>query len=501
MIMKNIYSLILMFSVMALSAQTQDQLFLYSINSGKDFIALEFFTTNETPFNKFEVLRSDGKKAKSLGEFGKRYAKGDTTIYLHTDKDVLPSTVYQYSAIPILADGKQGEPSKPVFASTKMFSNYFFSTAYAQQNTIDLGIDVKWTLSSIDNIKSVEIFRSQSVEGPFKLLTITPSTQTLFTDLTVIPDKVYFYKLRAQNFITSETFESAAFFDVGMPTSKPLQPTIQSVVQTNKGIEVKVQVSEPYLSGVRLFRKKEGEEKFEQASAAISCDSTVIIVDSAINSLAEGNYVYAAKAENAARLESDFSNQISIRAMAMQAQDFAGQLEASYDNTTVKLFWESVGFQRFKIKRNEVGGKSVWLKDNEELIGNRYTDTAVLPGKNYEYILYAVQDNGQLTNGVIALVATPKDELLSNQTLRGFASTDGVVLTWGALADNRVAKQKLYRGKGTEPATLLTTLDATEESYMDKTAKAGEIYRYYFVSTDSKGNESRWGNEIAIRVQ
>ena len=78
--MKNIYSLILMFSVMALSAQTQDQLFLYSINSGKDFIALEFFTTNETPFNKFEVLRSDGKKAKSLGEFGFVLQFSDKTL-------------------------------------------------------------------------------------------------------------------------------------------------------------------------------------------------------------------------------------------------------------------------------------------------------------------------------------------------------------------------------------------------------------------------------------
>lgn len=485
---------------MVLSAQTKDQLCLYTVNSGKDFIALEFFTTNKTPFTKFEVLRSDGKKAKSLGEFGKRYAIGDTTVYIHTDKDVTPGTVYQYSFMPILADGKQGEPSKPVFASTKVFSNYFFGSAFAQQNGTALGIDVKWTLSSVDNIKSIEIFRSQSVEGPFELLTITPSTQTLFTDLTVIPDKVYFYKLRARNFITSETFESAAFFDVGMPTTKPLQPTVQSVVQTAKGVEVKVQVSEPYLSGVRLYRKKEGEEKFEQASAAILCDSVVVIIDSAINSLAEGNYMYAAKAENAARLESDFSNQISIRAMAMQAQDFAGQLEASYDNTTVKLFWESVGFQRFKIKRNEDGGKSIWLKDNEELIGNRYTDTTVLPGKNYEYVLYAVQDNGNLTNGILALVVTPKDELLSNQTLRGFASTDGVVLTWGALADNRVVKQKLYRGRDTEPATLLITLDVEEESYVDKTAKAGDIYHYYLISADSQGNESSWGNEIVIRV-
>jgi len=499
--MKNRYSLILMFLALAFVAMSQDKLYLYNINSGKDFIALEFYTTKKTPYTKFEVLRSDGQKAKSLGEFAKRYATGDTTVYLFTDKDVLPNTVYQYSALPILVDGKQGDPSVPVFASTKVFSGYYFKTAAARQNTKDLGIDVYWELSSIDNIKSIEIFKSESLEGKFELLSITPSTQTVFTDLTVVPDKVYFYKLRAQNFITNEMFESAAFFDVGMPTTPPLQPAILSLVQTPVGVEAKVQVSELYLSGVRLYRKKEGEEKFEQASAAIRCDSTVVIVDSAVNSLGEGNYVYAAKAENAARLESQFSNQVTVQIIALGAQDFAGQLEASYDNTAVKLFWESVGFYRFKIKRREDGGKFVWLKDNGEILGNRLVDTTVLPGKSYEYVLHAVQDNGNLTNGVVALVATPADELLIQQTLRGFATAEGVVLTWGALADNRVVKQKLYRGRDTEPATLLATLSATDDSYIDKTAKVGEIYRYYLVTADSKGNESGLGNEIAIRLR
>jgi hypothetical protein len=49
--MKNIYSLILMFSVMVLSAQTKDQLSLYSVNSGKDFICTRIFYYQQNTFH------------------------------------------------------------------------------------------------------------------------------------------------------------------------------------------------------------------------------------------------------------------------------------------------------------------------------------------------------------------------------------------------------------------------------------------------------------------
>lgn len=490
-----------MFVVICLQAQVKvdktNQVFLYSINTGKDFISLEYFSMDKTPFSKLEVLRSDGQEAERMGFSTQRYNKKDTAIYIYTDTKIKPDAVYQYSVVPIKADGSKGQTTVPIFASTKLFANNYFKQAVAQRNDKVLGIDVKWALSSTEYMKSVEVFRAESSEGQFDLLTTTPSTQTLYTDLTVKPDKVYFYKLRAQNFITSQTIESAAFFDVGMPTSKPNAPVIQSVAQTSKGVEVKVGVNEPHLAGVRIYRKKDGEEKFEQASVAVSCDSFVVIIDSAMR---DGAYTYSAKAENASRLESDFSNAVSINVVSSVVEEFAGSFDALYDNTTVKLFWQS-NAKRHKVKRNELGGGSIMLNNGAEFFGNRYIDTTILPGKQYEYVLYAIGDNGQSSNGILAIVETPKDELLNNQLLRGYAMSQSVVLEWGALADERVTKQKLYRTIGAGVATMVATIENAQLEYIDKTVKLGEIYRYYLVSVDAKGNESEPGNEIVIRVQ
>ncbi|MES2621473.1 MAG: hypothetical protein V4615_11540 [Bacteroidota bacterium] len=498
---KTVTVLLVFFSAISFAqSDSTETLRIYKTASGKDFITVEYYSLKKQMYAKCEVLRTDGKKAVSLGEFGNKYSHGDTVIFFYTDTKVSPNTLYQYAFIPMKATGEKGTVSKPVFVSTKVFTGYYFKNTIAKPASHTLGVEVNWKLSSIDNIKAINLFRSEKSDAGFALLSTVPSTDTVYIDETVIPDKPYFYKLSAQNFITNELFESASFFDLGMPVTKPLKPVIQNVVQSSRGIEVKISVTENYLAGVHLYRKREADEKFSIVSS-VKSDSVVTIIDSSVLSFS-GDYLYAAKTENAARIESDFSNEASIHVSSVITVDYAGDFSAEYDNTTIKLFWDKLQFAQFKIKRIEIESKKqIWLNDGSPFIGNRFIDTAVLPARKYEYVLYPLNEIGNIGKGISAFAETSADDLVNNQSLRGFGSSQGIVLEWGAIADQRIAKQKLYRYQSGLKPTAIATLDLTAANYKDKTIRAGELYRYYLVSIDSKGKEGKPGNEIAVRAK
>jgi hypothetical protein len=473
----------------------------YKVNSGKDFITVEFYSLKSQMYSGYEVWRTDGDKAKLMGTFGKKYTVGtDTIVFFYTDTNVVANKLYQYAFVPIKErEGKQ-KPGQPVFASTKVFTAYYFYKMVATANKQTLAINVKWHLSSIDNIKAVRLYRSEFSDTGFVLLATLPSTDTLYVDDLVVPDKPYFYRLSAENHITKEVFESASFFDLGMPTSKPLKPTVQNVVQTDKGVEVKIDVSEPYLAAVHLYRKVNGADKFALVTTA-NADSVVFILDSAANNLA-GHYVYVATTENAARFESDYSNEAGVYIASKEPAEYGGDFTADFDKNMVKLFWEKQNVTLFKVKRFDVeANKAEWLNEGAALSANRLVDSTILPARTYEYTLYPLTDNGVMGRGVSVILETPDDELVTNQSLQGFSTTQGIVLEWGVLADVRVAAQKLYRTAGGGQPVALATLEMKTGNYKDTTAMAGEIYRYYLVSVDSKGKESQPGNEIAVRAQ
>lgn len=500
--MKNLLTIIFLFSVSVSFAQrdTVPSLRLYKVNSGNDFITVEFYSMKQQMFARYEVIRTDGDKAKSLGTFGKKYSVGDTVVFFYTDTNVVANKLYQYSFIPAKEDGKKAKAGEAVFAATKVFTAYYFRKTEATANKLSLGIDVKWKLSSTDNIKAIRVYRSEKSDTGFTLLSTLPSTDTLYIDYAVLPDKPYFYKLSAENHITHEIFESAAFFDLGMPTAKPLKPTLQNVVQTAKGVQVKVDVSEKYLSAVRIYRKANGGDKFTLVATA-AADSVVVVMDSSVINTS-GDYVYVATTENAARFESDYSNEVGIQVVSTIQPDYAGDFTAEYDNTRVKLFWEKLDFNQFKVKRTDVIiPQQVWLNGGVPFFGNRFVDSTVMPSRKYEYTLYPLNENGDAGKGVTVIVQTPDDDLVANESLRGFSTSQGVVLEWGVVADRRVVKQKLYRAQAGGAPTALATLELKVSNYKDATALAGEVYRYYLVSVDSKGKEGKPGNEIAVRAQ
>lgn len=499
--MKNIIAIYILLCSIAAQAQ-KPELRFYKSESGKNFITVEFYTTEKGKYNQVDVIRTDGEKAKSLGKYYQRYQRGDTTIFFYTDTVVKPSHLYQYAFIPYTPDGKKGGAGEPVFAATKVFTAYYFANTGAQPDAKSQGVKLHWRLSSIDNIKAVQIFKSEDMEGQYTLLTTVPSTDTTYTDELIAPDRIYYYKLSARNFITLETFESAAFFDRGMPVQKPLAPTLQSVTQTEKGIRAEVRTYEPYLASVKLYRKKDGDSTYQFVAAASGADSVVIFTDSAALSLAGSNYTYAARTENLSMMVSELSNEVELYIGKSGADDYAGTFNAVYDNTMVYLYWDNANNTRYKIQRIEEGArKPEWLNDGQGLAGNRFTDTTVLPGKNYEYLLFALSETGETGKGISAVVSTPEDELITNGTLQGMATDKGIVLQWGAIIDPRVAKQKLYRYQPEVAPVVVYTAVQSTDNYLDTSAKSGEIYRYFMVSVDSKGTEGKAGNEIAVRAR
>lgn len=164
-------------------------------------------------------------------------------------------------------------------------------------------------------------------------------------------------------------------------------------------------------------------------------------------------------------------------------------LSATLNNGQVNLSWSaSSSATSYNVERSLTSGGPYTTVANTS--GTSYTDTGLLNGTNYYYVVSAVGAGGTSGNSAELIVTLPT--LLPPTGLSATTNINLVKLTWSASSGASSYNVKRSTSSGTET----TIASPTITSYTDTNVSGGTVY-FYVVSAMNAGGESANSSEIS----
>ncbi|MCS7460853.1 S-layer homology domain-containing protein [Paenibacillus doosanensis] len=158
----------------------------------------------------------------------------------------------------------------------------------------------------------------------------------------------------------------------------------------------------------------------------------------------------------------------------------------------VSLKWSEVaGAASYNVKRSTTQG-GAYATIAENVTGTSYTDTGLMNGTTYYYVVTAVNDGGESANSAEAEATptepvTPAGPLKAPEGLTLTASSGQVSLKWSEVAGAASYNVKRSTTQGGAYATIVENVAGT--SYTDTGLMNGTTY-YYVVTAVNDGGES-----------
>lgn len=212
------------------------------------------------------------------------------------DTDLKDSSSYKYRIIAVDFNDNPSRPSKIITARTKNKPN--ISPNLVATNNLVNKIIISWKAQK--DIKEYKLYRSQSIDGKYNLITTTKNTE--YSDIINESAKSYFYKVSGVDFsnLESNLSESAK----GSTKNAPAAPTIKRGYVDNKEAKIEWEASKE-AKYFMLYRKNAntGEKnRFKIKENSFS--------DKEVGN--GGEYSYYVVAVDEAGLESEPSNEIKL---------------------------------------------------------------------------------------------------------------------------------------------------------------------------------------------
>lgn len=219
----------------------------------------------------------------------------------------------------------------------------------------------------------------------------------------------------------------------------------------------------------RLYGKKKGESSFH----LLSDDSRSAFRNNglAVGETWEYYVVPARKATTGIEVIGAESNHVTLTTVL--DAPVIKLSESTYDS--VSLTWDKVsGAESYKVYRSSAqeGATPVEL----EATGESFIDTGLVTGREYSYYVKAAA-NSVLSDAGNTVKATPE---FGGKTTLSVANSGGYELTWDAV--DGATGYEIRRGRGSDGSrTLLTTTDASANSFKDDSADIYAVYNYTVV--------------------
>jgi fibronectin type 3 domain-containing protein len=91
---------------------------------------------------------------------------------------------------------------------------------------------------------------------------------------------------------------------------------------------------------------------------------------------------------------------------------------------------------------------------------------------------------------------------LAPLVVEAFNLNNAIVLRWGKSEIGNLKSYKIYRvNQNNDSEKLIATINATENSYTDKSVINGNEYGYYIIAVDGNGVESVKSSEVGVMVK
>jgi fibronectin type 3 domain-containing protein len=416
-------------------------------------------------------------RSTTAGQQGTKVGATTTTSYV--DSTALNGTTYYYQ---VTADNAAGEgaptaqspgvtPTPPVVAPP--------APAGLQASAGDAQVSLTWT--AVDGATSYNVYRSTSAGSQGTKVGASATTQ--YVDDTVVNGSTYFYVVTADNAAGegAASAQTPAVTPVPAATVPPAPTNVAAVAGDSQVTVTWTAAAEA--TSYSVYRSTSAGS----LGTKVGASSTTTYTDStAANGV---TYFYAVTAINAVG-EGTASGQTSgvTPSVPVVAPGAPSGVNALAGDALVTLSWTAVPTATsYDVYRSTVQGtQGAFLATTSTA---SYSDTAVVNGTTYYYVVKAANSAGPGPASVQSGPATPQAPLARPPAPTGVNAVAGdarVTVTWAAAA--RAASYNIYRSttKGVQGTKVSSTGSLT---YTDLAVVNGTTY-YYVVTAVNAAGES-----------
>jgi fibronectin type 3 domain-containing protein len=434
-------------------------------------------------------------------------AVGDSTSAVVRDDQVVPNSVYEYTASFVDHFANPGPPCEPVTVSTFPAGSVPIVAKLHARALGDLHqVHLEWKLLGESYLRSIEIERSDSFDGPFqRIASLTPETRE-FVDVVPTANENSYYRIVTSG--ADETATSAVVAAMATKGEVPLPPHRVRAKSTKEGIRVSWQGVGPHLLGYYVYRASAGRD-WQQISSLVRPDSGLVSYADTSQTLdSRESYNYAVRAVGDGYALSELSESVAARPPADYALSTPLNLRAIVAADRVQLFWDVflereptlAGYAVFR--RDVPDGEFAMIFSSESYAPqqNYGTDSTVTAGATYEYAVVAVDVNGvRSARSAPLLVHVPETVSLlpSPSGVRATATSKGIQISWARILDDRVVGYRIYRHAPGGTAKLIAQPGRDEASWMDTKPNVGTTYVYTITAVGTGGKEGSLSDPVS----
>lgn len=341
-------------------------------------------------------------------------------------------------------------------------------------------VSLAWTPPSGGGL-TYSVYRGASADGEGDAPIASGLTAAAYTDSGLTNGTHYFYTVRAVNSIGSSPPSNETDATPNMVV--PAAPTGLTATRGNATISLAWNA----VLGATGYQVFQGTTPGGEGSNPVSVPAGTAFTDTG---LINGTiYYYQVSASNSAGTGSR-STEASATPLSPPAAP-AG-LTATAGNTQVSLTWTaSADAVSYNVKRATVsGGPYVTVTSPS---GASATDTGLVNGTTYYYVVSAVNASGESGNSREAS-AQPLTPPSAPATLKAVAGNAQVALTWSAVPG--ATSYNLYRSAGSYSYPVLYQQGVTASTYTDTGLSNGTQYVYKVAAVNAAG-EGAQSNQVS----
>lgn len=472
-------------------------------------IYLKWFSKGDRPAPDFMPLRYEGDNPVEAKGVKAIMRSSDTTFYTFFDTSVMKMphlNSLQYFIVQLDTNRRAGSSSMISVISPEA-SGLWFTETKATKDSKMLRINLEWKLSSSKNVRSIEIVRSLHPDKDFTELASLPGNKNVYTDIEILPDRVYYYRLRALPENSEQAVYSNLIFSVAYNPQPPAAPWLVRSERLRGGVFLQYRVSDAEAAGIRIYRNDGLTPELKAVSDLLRPNDSMLVNYYDTTRILSGltTYIFAAKTESSSFVESGFSDYTYIRPIISEPSPVPTNFTGYEEDGNVVLNWEDLEKRYPAVagysvsRRTEDGSEQLLIPENALLRVNGFIDTTASPGQLYVYGLLSVDMDGNRSGAATFSLRTIKSIPLPPFALQAMASGESIHLEWSEIQYEGLSGISIYRYKRGKPAEKVAETGPEASEYTDTTAIGGVLYFYYLTTTNTDGAESEKSEEVSIR--
>lgn len=488
-----------------------DPIFIDDKNVNKSLIYLKWGSEGNNPAPYFKVQYYEDSILKPGKGSMAQYVIGNQKYFIYQDSINNLKQNRQYFLNPMDQYGNLSYATDIEWVTKTSTEKTFFQYTKAFSDPKALGIILNWKFLNAKQITGFKIYKSDAFDGKvYDLIATIPSSDTSYSDLNIIPDKMYYYYLETINAQNEVSQKSNIFFTVGYDPLKPIYPSIIEGTDHLKGVSITIKTSEKNLAGVKIYRNNGFTNQLFPITDILTVSNNELhYIDTSDALSGERSYLYAATCISTSSVESDFSDTIAIHPKMKTKPNSPSRFTAYEENMNVHLVWEdmlpiNINTKSYLISRRDLpNGKFVTIVPEDTIIKVPFwTDNSPEPGKSYEYAVQTVDEFGGVSESMTLCSIKLKEIQLPIPPKVWITQNNGVVsIHWSECTMNEPLKLNIYRYQRGGKPQLIKSCIPNDQKLEDLNVKKGNLYFYYSTFSDEKKNESAPSQETSFKVQ